>query len=173
MTARCLAAYCGSLIVGALAVAPSAGAEPPFPDLTRYTPVNTADYAIPPSPGGAYPGAQSGVVFNTPTGQACNMWINIRGMWAFANCFGPLPGVGHTGVTASTTEAGRFIDSESTAGNHRVVPAGSKIEFTRQGWSATCAVDEAMTACVVDFDPPGDVPARHGFVLGPQESWTF
>lgn len=90
--ARYLAAYGVSLIAGAQVIAPQAGAEPP--DLNRYTPVNVADYALPIPSGGAYPGAQSGVAFNTPAGQSCNMFINVRGMWAVASCFGPIPGGG-------------------------------------------------------------------------------
>ncbi|WP_250149958.1 hypothetical protein [Mycolicibacter acidiphilus] len=161
------------MIVAALAIAPPAATEPQFPDLGRFTAVNAAEYGIPIPSDGPYPGAQTGVAFGTPSGQNCSIWINVRGMWAAAYCNGPIPGRSQTSVSVGTTAAGEFRDSAGSGdGQSTLLPVGHKIEFTRRGYVGTCAADTAMTACVVDYDPPSS-PARHGFVLGPQESWTF
>ncbi|MGV0627852.1 hypothetical protein ABQE43_18340, partial [Mycolicibacter minnesotensis] len=75
----------GALIVGGLSLVPPAVAEPQFPDLDRYTAVNTSDYTVA-IPTGGYNGAVSSVQFSTPAGQNCSVVINIRGMWDIATC---------------------------------------------------------------------------------------
>jgi hypothetical protein len=54
--------------------------------------------------------------------------------------------------------------------DYKPLPAHSKLidQGYVTGASATCGVDVAMTACVLEA-PDG----RHGFVLSPQGSWTF
>ncbi|MCB0929370.1 MAG: hypothetical protein U0R77_11125 [Mycolicibacterium insubricum] len=168
----------GGLAAAGLALVPPANADSPMPDLDRYTTVNTDDYwvAIPTS---GYNGAVSSVQFSTPAGQDCSVVINIRGMWDTATCTGPIPGVDQNTATASYMEAGKFTDSASATGQakSKLLPAGSKVVFTRSGWTGTCAVDKAMTACVLSFDsgrPDNSTPRTpHGFVLGPENSSTF
>ena len=165
----------GGLAAAGLALVPPANADSPMPDLDRYTTVNTDDYwvAIPTS---GYNGAVSSVQFSTPAGQNCSVVINIRGQWDIATCTGAIPGVDNNTATASYLEAGKFTDSASTPGHSKLLPAGSKVVYTRGVWTGTCAVDQAMTACIVHTVPaPGDsTPATpHGFVLGPDGSSTF
>ncbi|MGV0626271.1 hypothetical protein ABQE43_10240, partial [Mycolicibacter minnesotensis] len=89
---------------------------------------------------------------------------------------GPIPGSSYSSVTASDVEAGKFGDSPPSPGQAKRLPAGSKVVFTRGVWTGTCAVDEAMTACVVGPVPrPGESTSSppHGFVLGPEDSSAF
>ncbi|MGH3723367.1 MAG: hypothetical protein ACRDUS_04475 [Mycobacterium sp.] len=165
----------GALGATGLSWAPSAGAEPQLPDLDRYTAVKTSDYTVA-IPTSGYNGAVSSVQFSTPAGQNCSVVINVRGEWDTAKCTGPIPGSSHTSVAASYTEAGKFGDSPSSPGQAKLLPAGSKVVFTRGIWTGTCAVDQAMTACVVDTVPEsGESTSRapHGFVLGPDDSSMF
>ncbi|ORA55225.1 hypothetical protein [Mycobacteroides franklinii] len=167
----CIAA----LAAAGLSLAPSADAEPQLPDLDRYTAVKTSDYTVA-IPTSGYNGAVSSVQFSTPAGQNCSVVINVRGEWDTATCTGPIPGSSHTSVAASYTEAGKFGDASSSPGQAKLLPAGSKVVFTRWIWTGTCAVDQTMTACVVDTVPePGESTPRtpHGFVLGPHDSSTF
>lgn len=165
----------GALAAAGLSFAPSAGAEPQLPDLDRYTAVKTSDYTVA-IPTSGYNGAVSSVKFSTPAGQNCSVVINVRGEWDTATCTGPIPGSSHTSVAASYMEAGKFGDTSSSPGQAKLLPAGSKVVFTRGIWTGTCAVDQAMTACVVDTVPgPDESTSRtpHGFVLGPNDSSTF
>lgn len=165
----------GALAAAGLSFAPLAGAEPQLPDLDRYTAVKTSDYTVA-IPTGGYNGAVSSVQFSTPAGQNCSVVINVRGEWDIATCTGQIPGSSHTSVAASYLEAGKFGDASSSAERAKLLPSGSKVVFTRGVWTGTCAVDQAMTACVVDTVPgPGESTSRspHGFVLGPNESSTF
>lgn len=137
--------------------------------------MKTSDYTVA-IPTSGYNGAVSSVQFNTPAGQNCSVVINTRGGWDIATCTGPIPGVSHNSATASYMEAGKFVDSPSSPGQAKLLPAGSKVVFTRGVWTGTCAVDEAMTACVVNAVPgAGASPSEssHGFVLGPDDSSTF
>ncbi|WP_078290482.1 hypothetical protein [Mycobacterium sp. D16R24] len=165
----------GALAASGLLLAPSAVAEPQLPDLDRYTAVKTSDYTVA-IPTSGYNGAVSSVQFSTPAGQNCSVVINVRGMWDIATCTGRIPGSSHSSVTASYMEAGKFGNSPPSPGPAKLLPAGSKVVFTRGVWTGTCAVDEAMTACVVETVPgPGESTSRapHGFVLGPEDSSTF
>ncbi|MBN7457949.1 hypothetical protein [Mycobacteroides abscessus] len=174
---RCVRAsgYFGTLAAIGLSLAPLAAAEPQLPDLDRYTAVTTSDYTVA-IPTGGYNGAVSSVQFSTPAGQNCSVVINVRGMWDNATCTGPIPGTSHSSVAASYLEAGKFSDSVLIAEQGKLLPAGSKVVFTRGVWRGTCAVDQAMTACVVDTVSRPDESTSgtpHGFVLGPKESTTF
>ncbi|WP_078284639.1 hypothetical protein [Mycobacteroides chelonae] len=165
----------GALVASGLLLAPPAVAEPQLPDLDRYTAVNTSDYTVA-IPTSGYNGAVSSVQFSTPAGQNCSVVINVRGMWDIATCTGPIPGSSYSSVTASYMEAGKFGNSPPGPGQAKLLQAGSKVVFTRGVWTGTCAVDQAMTACVVDTVPgPGESTSRapHGFVLGPDDSSTF
>ncbi|WP_195166625.1 hypothetical protein [Mycobacteroides abscessus] len=165
----------GALAAIGVSLAPSAFAEPQLPDLDRYPAVTTSDYTVA-IPTSGYNGAVSSVQFSTPAGQNCSVVINVRGMWDNATCTGPIPGTSHSSVSASYLEAGKFGDSAFSAGQGKLLPAGSKVVFTRGVWTGTCAVDQVMTACVVDTVPrPGELTsgAPHGFVLGPDDSSTF
>lgn len=167
----CIAA----LAATGLSLTPPAGAQPPQPDWDRYTAVNTFDYTVA-IPTSGYNGAVSSVQFSTPSGQNCSVVINIRGMWDTATCTGPIPGSSHTSVTASYTEAGKFDDTAPSPSQAKPLPAGSKVVFNRGLWTGTCAVDQAMTACVVTTIPePGQTTPNtsHGFILGPNNSTTF
>ncbi|MCT7372635.1 hypothetical protein [Mycolicibacterium llatzerense] len=166
--------WIGALAATALSLAPAAGAEP-LPDLDIYTAVKTADYVVA-IPTSGYNGAVSSVQFSTPAGQNCSVVINTRGEWDTATCSGPIPGGSHTSVTASYMEAGSFGDAPPSPGQSKLLPAGSKVVFNRGVWTGTCAVDQAMTACVVNTVPePGEASSNtpHGFVLGPNDSSTF
>ncbi len=137
--------------------------------------MKTSDYTVA-IPTSGYNGAVSSVQFSTPAGQNCSVVINTRGEWDTATCTGPIPGSSHTSVAASYMEAGKFGDASSSPGQAKLLPAGSKVVFTRGIWTGTCAVDQAMTACVVDtVSGPGESTSRtpHGFVLGPNDSSTF
>nr|WP_237158214.1 hypothetical protein [Mycobacteroides franklinii] len=137
--------------------------------------MKTSDYTVA-IPTSGYNGAVSSVQFSTPAGQNCSVVINVRGEWDTATCTGPIPGSSHTSVAASYMEAGKFGDASSSPGQAKLLPAGSKVVFTRWIWTGTCAVDQTMTACVVDTVPePGESTPRtpHGFVLGPHDSSTF
>ncbi|SLJ75860.1 hypothetical protein [Mycobacteroides abscessus] len=168
---RCIGALAG---IGLLQ-APPAGAQPQQPDWDRYTAVKTSDYTVA-IPTSGYNGAVSSVQFSTPAGQNCSVVINIRGEWDTATCTGLIPGGSHTRVTASYLEPGKFDDAAPSPGQAKLLPAGSKIIFTRGIWTSTCAVDQSMTACMVNTIPePGQTTPNtaHGFVLGPNSSSTF
>lgn len=163
------------LAITGLLLAPPGGAQPQQPEWDRYTAVNTSDYTVA-MPTSGYNGAVSSVQFSTPAGQKCSVVINVRGMWDNATCTGPIPGTDHTSVTASYIEAGKFDDTAPTPARAKLLPAGSKVVFTRGVWTSTCAVDQAMTACIVTTVPePGQTTPStpHGFVLGPNDSSTF
>ncbi|WP_100514114.1 hypothetical protein [Mycobacteroides abscessus] len=165
----------GTLTATALPFAPPAHAEPQLPDLDRYTTVKTSDYTVP-IPTTGYNGAVSSVQFSTPAGQNCSIVINVRGMSDVATCTGPIPGNNHNSVAASYREPGRFADSPPNTRQTKLLPAGSKVIFTRAIWTGTCAVDQAMTTCVVDTVPNSGEAATntsHGFILGPDNSSTF
>lgn len=167
----CIAA----LTAAGLSLAPPAGAQPQQPDWDRYTAVKTSDYTVA-IPTSGYNGAVSSVQFSTPAGQNCSVVINTRGMWDTATCTGPIPGGSHTSVTASYIEAGKFDDTTPSPSQAKLLPAGSKIIFTRGIWTSTCAVDQTMTACVVTTIPEPSQTAPntpHGFILGPNDSTTF
>ncbi|SIH25213.1 Uncharacterised protein [Mycobacteroides abscessus subsp. abscessus] len=173
-SARALGCIATLAITGS-SLAPTASAEPQLPDLDRYTEVNAADYTVA-IPTSGYNGAVSSVQFSTPAGQNCSVVINTRGEWDTATCTGPIPGNSHSSVTASYTEAGKFGDTPPKPTQAKLLPAGSKVVFTRWIWRGTCAVEQAMTACVVDTTPAaGDSTPRtpHGFILGPHDSSTF
>ncbi len=170
-TLGCIAA----LTATGLSLAPPAGAQPQQPDWDHYTTVKTSDYTVA-IPTSGYNGAVSSVQFNTPAGQNCSVVINIRGEWDTATCNGPIPGGNHTTVTASYLEPARFDDTTPSPSQAKLLPAGSKIIFTRGIWTSTCAVDKAMTACIVTTIPePGQTTPNtpHGFTLGPTNSTTF
>lgn len=164
-----------ALAVTCLSLTPSAGAQPQQPDWDRYTAVKTSDYTVA-IPTSGYNGAVTSVQFSTPAGQNCSVVINIRGEWDTATCAGPIPGTDHTTVTASYLEPGTFDDTAPSPSRAKLLPAGSKIIFTRGIWTSTCAVDQAMTACIVTTIPePAQTSSNtpHGFILGPNNSTTF
>jgi hypothetical protein len=164
---------------------PAAAGDPgQFPDLNSYTEVNSKDYDT----YAAY--ATSGVQFTTPGGYRCRMTSNVRGGWMAGRCWGSLPGISQNSVSVGDRAPATFENVDlgamenyqvlDGAGWHektvvpdayKLLPTGSKV--TKQGvverLSATCAVDLAMTACVIEDFPE----RRHGFVLSPQSSWAF
>lgn len=172
MALKYAAATASPLVVAALAVAPSATAAPSFPGLGKYQAVDAAEYPAHYSYP-SYPEAYSGVAFSTPAGQQCALTRNSRNMTLLAACDGPLPGVDQKSVSAFNNQAGAFQSYGTGDGPYNPLPAGSKIDFADSQMSASCVVDAAMTACVVVDNRPGVTPARHGFVLGPEESSTF
>lgn len=167
--------YIAALTATGLSLAAAANAQPQQPDWDRYTTVKTSDYTVA-IPTSGYNGAVSSVQFSTPAGQNCSVVINIRGMWDTATCTGPIPGSSHTSATASYMEAGKFDDTAPRPAQAKLLPAGSKVVFTRGVWTSTCVVDHAMTACIVNTIPQPGQPTPntpHGFVLGPNDSSTF
>lgn len=163
------------------ALVPAAAADPhEFPDLSGYHAVNADDYMT-----YATYGIQ-GVQFATPGGYRCRMSANLKASRQIAECWGALPGTGrnHVGLVTQSkqTSAGAFSDVDLSAmEKYDFGPAGGpsgiidpkdykplmpqdKISFA----GFTCGVGPATTACIQD-----DPSSHHGFVLSPQDAWTF
>jgi hypothetical protein len=176
MTRRTVVAT--TVVLGAC-VAPRAAADPGLPDLSGYIPVDVNGYSTYynyPTTGGAQ--------FVTPGGYRCRITYTGRANPAFkaAMCWGSLPGTSfnYVGVSAAM-DAGPAKFSKGDLAElekyrqppgdsapvtispdaYKPLPAGSKMTFPD---SATCAVADAMTVCVL-----GD----HGFVLKPDGSQAF
>ena len=169
---------------------PAAGADPPpkFPDLSEYTPMSTDQYQT----YSAY--MTRGLQFVTPDGYRCRMSFTHKQNGAHMNCWGSLPGTPDNlvgldylgipdapGATFSDTDLsameryesmdgeGNWHDGTVNPADYKPLPAHSKLTYT-DGPLQTCAVDELMTACLLTDQNSG---RQHGFVLSPQDSWTF
>lgn len=160
---------------------PSAAADPEqFPDLSGYTEVNSKDYLT----YSAY--STSGVQFVTPGGPRCRLSYISKAATSMIQCWGSLPGTSHNlvGVSYPSSGGAMFADKDLSAmeqyqwmdgpGNwhdgtvspdaYKPLASHSKVTYSGEA----CAVDEAMTACVL-----AGQTQRHGFVLSPDGSWTF
>ncbi|KRQ31298.1 MULTISPECIES: hypothetical protein [Mycobacteroides] len=171
----------GAAILLATITAPCAAADPP--DYSAYQAIDPKPFQTYSTYGGG------GVQFTSPTGLLCRIVVISRGMFAYAQCFGKLPGVeGSNKADISTTSVGSGIFAttkdkflaEQTAGGYLAseptgesafypLPVGSSITYTSSVWSGTCAVDVDTTSCTVHTTLPEDDRTR-SFVLGPTDS---
>ncbi len=168
-----------TVMLGACAV-PIATADPdPLPDLSGYTTTEPDPYSTYydyPTTGGAQ--------FVTPGGYRCRITYTGRANppYKAAMCWGSLPGTPFNYVVVSAAldpgpaqfSSGDLAELEKyrkppgdsapvtiTPDAYKPFPVGSKVTYPG---SATCAVADAMTVCVL-----GD----HGFVLKPDGSQAF
>ena len=156
------------------AVAPP---PPGFPDIDGFTDVSQ-DHVVPIT-------LYTLATFTSPTGLQCAMWSS-RGDTA-AMCYGPIPGLDHPAnqVYAADFAVGYFSQDTPPASdnlNGKPLASGQKVILgaggdLMGGDQITCGVQDVVVACMVinGFrQNHGDATAkRHGFVLGPQRSWTF
>jgi hypothetical protein len=163
-----------STSVQTAAVAPP---PPGFPDIDGFTDVSQ-DHVVPIT-------FYTLATFTSPTGLQCAMWSS-RGDTA-AICYGPIPGLDHPAnhVYAADFAAGYFSQDtppDSDKLNGKPLASGQKVILgaggnLMGGDQITCGVQDVVVACMVinGFrENHGDATAqRHGFVLGPQRSWTF
>lgn len=148
---------------------------PGFPDLDGFTDVSR-DHDV----SRLYPMA----TFTSPTGLQCAMWSN-RGSTA-ASCFGEIPGLDQPANHVYAGDYNAYFDQNSSPGsdelNGKRLASGEKVILGAGGNlmgadQITCGVQGVVVACMLirDFrQNHGDETAqRHGFVLGPDKSWTF
>jgi hypothetical protein len=167
-------------MLGALMV-PTALADPGLPDLSGYTSVDPNDYGKYYN----YP-ATNGVQLVTPGGYRCRITYtgkanpNVKA----ASCWGDLPGTTFNAVIVRLgmdADPAQFYNTDLAGMEeyyppppdvvskvhtvspdaYKPLPVGQKLTYPG---SATCAVADAMTVCVL-----GD----HGFVLKPDGSQAF
>jgi hypothetical protein len=163
-----------------ICAAPNATADPgQLPDLSGFTPVDPDTYSTYydyPTTGGAQ--------FVTPGGYRCRITYTGRANPAFkaAMCWGSLPGTSfnYVGMSAALDSGPAQFSNGDSAGlekyrkppgdtaavtvdpdSYKPLPVGSKLTYPG---SATCAVANALTVCVL---------GEHGFVLDPNGSQTF
>jgi hypothetical protein len=162
-----------------LLICPTATADPGVPDLGSFAAAEINVFATYYN----YP-ATDGVQFLTPGGYRCRITYTWKSNPPLkeADCWGSLPG-----TSFNFAGVREYLDGESTLADvdlarmeeyhpppphvtppqtvnpdaYKPLPAGSKLTYPR---SATCAVADAMTVCVL-----GD----HGFVLKPEGSQAF
>lgn len=147
-------------------------AEPDFPNLDLFVAAPAKDYAA--GPDVKYPMLS----FTTRTGLHCAI-SSSRGSTG-ASCYGAIPGAGQgvTSVSANDYQSGfgtgELTDIDKAALAGRGLPSGQKLTLgpggrVMGGDQITCAVDDSLVACVVDRKS-GE---RRGFVVQPQDSYTF
>ena len=155
----------------------SALAPPPpgFPDLDGFTDVSqdhivSRYYAL--------------ATFTSPTGLQCAMWSSRGDTAAF--CFGAIPGLDHPANQVYAGDYKAYFDQNRSpdtdklngkplaSGEKVILGAGGKL---MGGDQITCGVQDVVVACMVirgfRQNQGDDTAQRHGFVLGPQGSWTF
>lgn len=155
--------------------APLAPPLPAFPDQDGFTDVSREHDVS-----NLYPLA----TFTSPAGLQCAMWSN-RGSTA-ASCFGKIPGLDHPASHAYAGDYGAYFDQNSSPAteklNGKPLASGEKIILGAGGSlmggnQITCGVEGDVVACMLirNFhENHGDETAqRHGFVVGPDKSWTF
>lgn len=148
---------------------------PGFPDLDGFTDVSR-DHDV----SRLYPLA----TFTSPMGLQCAMWSN-RGSTAAA-CFGEMPGLDHPANHVYAGDYQAYFDQNSSPGadqlNGKPLASSEKVILGAGGYlmggdQITCGVQGVVVACMLirDFrQNHGDTTAqRHGFVVGPDKSWTF
>ena len=167
----------GPVPVTSTSVQTSALAPPPpgFPDLDGFTDVSR-DHGV----SRYYPLA----TFTSPTGLQCAMWSSRGDTAAF--CFGAIPGLDHPTNQVYAGDYKAHFDQNAppdtdklngkplASGEKVILGAGGKL---MGGDQITCGVQDALVACMVikgfRQNHGDDTAQRHGFVLGPQGSWTF
>jgi hypothetical protein len=150
---------------------------PGFPDLDGFTDVS-ADHKI--DNHGIYPLA----TFTSPTGLQCAMWSS-RGDTA-AYCFGAIPGRDHPANQVYAGDYKAYFDQNTPPAtdklNGKPLASGEKVILGAGGNlvggdQITCGVQDVLVACMVikgfRHNHGDDTAQRHGFVLGPERSWTF
>jgi hypothetical protein len=150
---------------------------PGFPDLDGFTDVS-ADHKI--DNHGIYPLA----TFTSPTGLQCAMWSSRGDTAAF--CFGAIPGLDHPANQVYAGDYKAYFDQNRppdtdklngkplASGEKVILGAGGKL---MGGDQITCGVQDVVVACMLirgfRQNHGDDTAQRHGFVLGPERSWTF
>lgn len=153
----------------------STGPAGAFPDLAGLTDVSQK-HAVP----RPYPLT----TFTSPSGLQCAMWSS-RGDTA-ASCFGPIPRLDPPSNQAYAGDYGAHFAQDASPDADKLggkpLAAGEKIVLGAGGTlmggdQITCGVQGEQVACelIRGFAHNGGGPTaqRHGFVLGPQSSWTF
>lgn len=167
MIAKALVITGISAAAAALAVVPAYADQPSFPDLSKYTPVNTADYTLDSST----PGIPSNlVVFLTPDGIPCNFVVDQA--QCTGNNFPSVPPVatdpakGLNGANWIGTSTGlKKTGNPTITGNTyrgqqiKTLPPFHSIAFN----GMVCGVDDARTTACKDGN-------GQGFILSPQWS---
>ena len=150
---------------------------PGFPDLDGFTDVS-ADHKI--DNHGIYPLA----TFTSPTGLQCAMWSSRGDTAAF--CFGAIPGLDHPANQVYAGDYKAYFDQNTPPAtdklNGKPLASGQKVILGAGGTlmggdQITCGVQDVLVACMVirgfRQNHGDDTAQRHGFVLGPERSWTF
>ncbi|OLP00439.1 hypothetical protein BVU76_20580 [Mycolicibacterium porcinum] len=168
-----------ALVVAVSLAAPVAAADPgQVPDLSGYTAVAVHDFNTYYN----YP-TTNGAQFVTPGGYRCRITYTGRANPPMkqASCWGELPGTSNnmvsvfaamqldpaTFATVDLAAMEKYTDYKDPRDRtvdpaaYKLLPAGSKLSYPD---SATCAVTEVSTVCVM-----GD----HGFELSPKGSRVF
>jgi len=150
-------------VIAALSAAGPAGAEPepappalPVPDVTRYLPMNPADYTVNGGKWYAFAGLPGVVcVLDTLTGDY--------------GCSGALPGAPNGVNLVSGTPAGppRFSAADpaiyAAAGEPRPLPPGTRLSYRQ----VFCGVDGAgVVACLNSREQVGFVTGPNGTYVG-------
>jgi hypothetical protein len=163
--------------IDSTSVQTAALAPPPpgFPDLDGFTDVSqdhvvSRYYAL--------------ATFTSPTGLQCAMWSS-RGDTA-ALCFGAIPGLDHPASQVYAGDYKAYFDQNTPPDtdklNGKPLASGEKVILGAGGSlmggdQITCGVQDVLVACMVirgfRQNHGDDTAQRHGFVLGPQKSWTF
>ncbi|WP_142239537.1 hypothetical protein [Mycobacterium sp. ST-F2] len=139
------------------AAQPTAWADPPtFPDMSRYAPVNSADYEVDASTPGIH---ATQVVFLTPDGITCDFMIPPAAICT-GNNFPSVPpaavGVNSIGTDYGLAPIGSGIPLSS---NIKTLPPFHTLTVN----GVTCGVDNQRTTACKDSQ-------GHGFVLSPNGS---
>lgn len=162
-------------LLGATAV-PAAHADPPgFPDLSRFSAVDTAAHVT------HYVRGGSAVGFSTPDGVACSWPLaEDPDFHTTVQCSGDIPGIPATVPDTDRTGCAQLIQGGGLAGSTYLYtfvrrggyscppfPATLAVGEKISASNITCAVgDGGVTACI-------DPLMNHGFVLQPSGSWVF
>ncbi|KIU17762.1 hypothetical protein TL10_05640 [Mycolicibacterium llatzerense] len=144
------------MLVG-MASQPSAWADPPtFPDMSRYTPVNSVDYEVDASTPGIH---ARQVVFLTPDGITCDFMMPPAAICT-GNNFPSVPpattGLNSIGTDYGLAPIGSGIPQTN---NLRTLPPFHTLTVN----GVTCGVDDKRTTACKDSQ-------GHGFVLSPNGS---
>ncbi|WP_166906296.1 hypothetical protein [Mycobacterium sp. DL440] len=166
LSRKCLVVTCAATVTCLGLLAPSSSAEPPgFPDLSKFTEVDAAQFSRPFSYAERWANVYS--FFRTLDGINCTIG---PGSW----CSGNIPG-----LPQDRGSACKSVDQEAndqqftfTAHDSRCEPTKDKVlnpgqKLTDSLTGTKCVVGEnRLTACV-------STQGKHGFVLQPSGSWAF
>jgi hypothetical protein len=157
---------------------PTAALAPPppgFPELDAFTDVSHEHDVS-----RHYPLA----TFTSPTGLQCAMWSSRGDTAAF--CFGAIPGLDHPANQVYAGDYKAYFDQnrppDTDKLNGKPLASGEKVILgaggnLMGGDQITCGVQDVLVACMVikgfRQNHGDDTAQRHGFVVGPQGSWTF